>query len=129
MLILSNVEFDARSSHYFSFFFSFVSKRSIEFFFSHRWAFHEISLTCWMKFKRTIVEAEKINKNAKTMKKTTIFNKQLRILLKILLINLYAFSNILLFICSIQFSKIEQQFLKILLTRFSSSCVVNSDCK
>ena len=32
MLILSNVEYDARSLHYFSFFFSFVLKRSIEIF-------------------------------------------------------------------------------------------------
>ena len=37
MLILSNVECDARSSHYFSFSFNFVSKRSIHcFFFFHR---------------------------------------------------------------------------------------------
>ena len=94
-MLISNVEIDARSSHYFSFFFSFVSKRSIEFFSFYRWMFHEISLTCWMTFKRAIVETKKIIKNAKTVKKisvvSTIISKQLKILLKILLKNLYAF--------------------------------------
>ena len=93
MLILSNVEYDARSSHYSSFFFSFVSKRSTEFFSSYRWARHAISMTCWMMLKRMIVETKSIKNKCENecWYENAIINKQLRILLKILLTNLYAF--------------------------------------
>ena len=93
MLILSNVECDARSSHYFSFFFNFVSKRSTEFFFFYRWTRHAISMTCWMMLKRVIVEAKKVKNKCENecWCESAIINKQLKILLRILLTNLYAF--------------------------------------
>ena len=93
MLVLSNVKCDARSSHCFSFFFSFVSKRSTESLFSYRWTRHAISMTCWMMLKRMIVEAKRIKNKCENecWCESAIINKQLRILLKILLTNLYAF--------------------------------------
>ena len=94
MLVLSDVECDARSSHYFSFFFSFVSKRFTEFFSSYRWARHATSMTCWMMLKRAIVEAERAKnrcENSECWCESAITSKQLKILLRILLTNLHAF--------------------------------------
>ena len=91
MLILSDVECNARSSHYFSFFFSFVSKRLTDFFSFCRWTLYAILITLL-----NDVEASdrlsKIVAKVVNVDESAIINKQLRILLRILLINLYAFA-------------------------------------